>query len=61
MQVGSTAGSLQSQVSMGITKKAQDTGAALVDNLMSKSLDGTSEMNQALASRGVGTQLNTVA
>ena len=59
MQVeASQASSVQEQFSMGIKTKAQGTAAALVDKLMSGSLEGA---NQARASQGIGTKLDTVA
>ncbi len=57
MEIAST----QMQVSIEVGKKAQNTEAQLVNDLMTKSLEATNQMAaQQRANQGVGTQLDVV-
>ena len=58
MQVeGGQLATVKAEMNIGMQKKSQEVTAGLVNDLMNDTLSG----NQARASQGVGTRLDTVA
>lgn len=59
MEISGEAGSVQQAVAIGVGKQSLEFNSQMVNDLMSKSLQGTQDM--ARAANGVGTQLNVTA